>query len=156
MPVIGNGDIRTIADAEQMFLTTGCAGISIGRGALLNPWFFAQLARWHETGDPGPPAGYQRPSGIHVPPLPFLVGQRGEHFASLTFRKVANWYCRVLKPGRDIQQRLIMLERVADFDQHCHLFTRQWDRLPIGSTAPSRKLPCRKGRSPTGRLIVSR
>ncbi len=30
MPVIGNGDIRTIADAEQMFLTTGCAGISIG------------------------------------------------------------------------------------------------------------------------------
>ncbi len=46
-----------------------------------------------------------------------LVGQRGEHFASLTFRKVANWYCRVLKPGRAIQQRLIMLERVADFDQ---------------------------------------
>ena len=43
-----------------------------------------------------------------------LVAQRGEHFASLTFRKVANWYCRVFKPGREIQQRLMMLERVAD------------------------------------------
>ena len=30
-----------------------------------------------------------------------LVGQRGERFACLTFRKVANWYCRVLRPGRD-------------------------------------------------------
>src|SRR5439155_6713158 len=45
-----------------------------------------------------------------------LVHQRGERFASLTFRKVANWYCRVLKPGRDIQQRLMLLERVAEFD----------------------------------------
>ena len=45
-----------------------------------------------------------------------LVRQRGDRFACLTFRKVANWYCRVLKPGREIQQRLMMLERVADFD----------------------------------------
>ena len=45
-----------------------------------------------------------------------LVEQRGERFACLTFRKVANWYCRVLRPGRDVQQRLIRLERVAEFD----------------------------------------
>jgi tRNA-dihydrouridine synthase B len=117
MPVIGNGDIRTIADAEQMFLTTGCAGISIGRGALLNPWFFAQLQNWQETGDPGPPAGYLDRLEFMSRHYHLLVGQRGEHFASLTFRKVANWYCRVLKPGRAVQQRLIMLERVADFEQ---------------------------------------
>ena len=62
MPVIGNGDIRTIADAERMFLTTGCAGISIGRGALLNPWFFAQLCRWEADRRPRP-AGGIRSSG---------------------------------------------------------------------------------------------
>ncbi|MCA9081420.1 MAG: tRNA-dihydrouridine synthase family protein, partial [Planctomycetaceae bacterium] len=43
IPVIGNGDIRTIADAERMFAETGCHGISIGRGALANPWIFRQL-----------------------------------------------------------------------------------------------------------------
>jgi nifR3 family TIM-barrel protein len=116
LPVIGNGDIRTVADAERMFLTTGCAGISIGRGALLNPWFFAELCHWQETDEPGPPAGYEQRLRFMTRHYHLLVGQRGEHFASLTFRKVANWYCRVLKPGRDIQQRLMMLERAADFD----------------------------------------
>src|SRR5947209_13807229 len=53
IPVIGNGDVRTMAEAEHMFVTTGSAGISIGRGALLNPWIFAQLCRWETTGDPG-------------------------------------------------------------------------------------------------------
>ena len=116
MPVIGNGDIRTIADAERMFLGTGCAGISIGRGALLNPWFFAQLCRWEQTGDPGSSGGYDARLDFMARHYHLLVGQRGERFASLTFRKVANWYCRVLKPGREVQQRLMALERVADFD----------------------------------------
>jgi tRNA-dihydrouridine synthase len=45
-----------------------------------------------------------------------LVAHQGERFACLTFRKVANWYCRVLRPGREMQQRLMRLERSADFD----------------------------------------
>ena len=97
-----------------MFLTTGCAGISNGRGALLNPWIFSELCRWEATGDPGPPAGYEARLDFMARHYHLLVGQRGEHFASLTFRKVANWYCRVLKPGRAVQQRLVMLERVVD------------------------------------------
>src|SRR5262245_58503101 len=50
IPVIGNGDVRTIADAAQMLKATGCAGLAIGRGALLNPWLFAQLHEWDATG----------------------------------------------------------------------------------------------------------
>ena len=37
IPVLGNGDIRTIADGERMFAETGCHAISMGRGALANP-----------------------------------------------------------------------------------------------------------------------
>jgi tRNA-dihydrouridine synthase B len=116
IPIIGNGDIRSIADAEQMLRTTGCAGIAVGRGALLNPWFFAQLQRWEETGEVGLMPTYL--DRVHFMDRHFhlLVGQRGERFACLTFRKVANWYCRVLRPGREVQQRLIRLESVAEFD----------------------------------------
>jgi tRNA-dihydrouridine synthase B len=117
IPVIGNGDVRTVADTERMRLVTGCAGVSIGRGALLNPWIFAQLRRWEETGDPGPPPTYLQRLTFMDRHFHLLVEQRGEQFACLTFRKVANWYCRVLRPGRDVQQTLIRLESVAVFEQ---------------------------------------
>ncbi|HEX3449811.1 MAG TPA: tRNA-dihydrouridine synthase family protein, partial [Isosphaeraceae bacterium] len=46
IPIIANGDIRTIADAALTFRETGCAAISIGRGALANPFIFQQLDCW--------------------------------------------------------------------------------------------------------------
>jgi nifR3 family TIM-barrel protein len=116
MPVIGNGDIRTLDDAEQMFGVTGCAGIALGRGALLNPWIFAQLKRREETGEPGPAASYSERLDFMHRHFHLLVEHRGERFGCLTFRKVANWYCRVLRPGRDVQQRLVRIESVAEFD----------------------------------------
>jgi len=116
IPIIGNGDIRTIADAEQMLSDTGCAGISIGRGALLNPWIFFHLNHWEHTREPGDFPTYEQRLGFMERHFHLLVGQRGERFACLTFRKVANWYCKVLKPGREVQQRLVQLESVAYFD----------------------------------------
>ncbi|HEX3314593.1 MAG TPA: tRNA dihydrouridine synthase DusB [Gemmataceae bacterium] len=115
MPVIGNGDVKTIADAERMFQVTGCAGISIGRGALLNPWIFRQLCRWETTGDPGPPATYDDRLDFMSRHYGYLVEQRGGRFASLTFRKFAGWYCKVLKPGHALQQRLVMLADPEEF-----------------------------------------
>jgi nifR3 family TIM-barrel protein len=117
IPVIGNGDVRSIADAQHMRHVTGCAGVAIGRGALLNPWIFAQLARWEATGEPGPAASYEQRLAFMDRHFHLLVEHRGERFACLTFRKVANWYCRVLRPGREIQQRLILIESVEAFEQ---------------------------------------
>jgi nifR3 family TIM-barrel protein len=116
IPVIGNGDVRTIADAAHMLSTTGCAALAIGRGALLNPWFFAQLARWERTGDPGTPASYGERLDFMGRHFHLLVEHKGERFACLSFRKVANWYCRVLRPGREIQQQLMHIDSVATFD----------------------------------------
>jgi nifR3 family TIM-barrel protein len=116
IPVVGNGDVRTLADAIQMFEATGCHAIAIGRGALLNPWFFKQLQRWEETGDPGPPPSYDERLDFMDRHLRRLIDLRGEHFGCLQFRKVVNWYCRVIKPGHRIQQTLVMLDTLATFE----------------------------------------
>ncbi len=117
IPILGNGDVRTVDDAVNMRRLTGCAGVAIGRGALLNPWIFAQLAAQEATGEPGTPGTYRQRLEFMDRHFHLLVEHRGEHFGCLTFRKVANWYCRVLRPGRDIQQRLVMIETVNSFER---------------------------------------
>jgi tRNA-dihydrouridine synthase B len=110
IPVIGNGDVRTIADAERMLLHTGCAGIAIGRGALANPWIFRQLVRWLHTGNPGPRGTYEERLEFMEGHLRRLIDWRGEHMACLQFRKVATWYCKALRTGRAIQQKMVQLD----------------------------------------------
>jgi nifR3 family TIM-barrel protein len=44
VPVLGNGDIWTAADARDMVAETGCDGVVVGRGCLGRPWLFTDLA----------------------------------------------------------------------------------------------------------------
>jgi nifR3 family TIM-barrel protein len=115
IPVVGNGDVRTIEDAVRMRALTGCAAVSIGRGALLNPWIFAQLERWEKSGDPGPSPTYADRLRFMSRNFHLLTDLRGERLGCLQFRKIANWYCKVLRPGRVIQQQMVRIERIADF-----------------------------------------
>ena len=45
IPVIGNGDVLTAADAKRLFEVAGVDGIMIGRGGLGNPWIYKNLDR---------------------------------------------------------------------------------------------------------------
>ena len=57
VPVIGSGDVSEPQDALDMFRSTGCDAVMIGRGAMGNPWIFqrarAMLDNLADPGDPG-------------------------------------------------------------------------------------------------------
>jgi nifR3 family TIM-barrel protein len=117
IPVVANGDVRTIADAAAMFEETGCAAISIGRGALANPFFFRQLDCWTNTGDPGPEPGFDERLGLMSRHFHALYERRGEFYACLQFRKILKWYYHFTRMPKPLYLRLINLSSVACFDE---------------------------------------
>jgi nifR3 family TIM-barrel protein len=97
IPVIGNGDVRTIADAHRMLRETGCHGVSIGRGALANPWIFRQLVQWETTGTCDPPGSFDDRLALLRRQFAYVVELRGPERAVPFFRKMAHWYLKSMQ-----------------------------------------------------------
>lgn len=97
IPVIGNGDILTVADAARMFAETGCHGVSVGRGALANPWIFRQLDEWEQTGRWSPPGNFEDRLQLLRRQFGYLEEQIGTHSAIIQFRKMGHWYLKAMR-----------------------------------------------------------
>lgn len=105
IPVIGNGDVRSIPDADRMLRETGCDGVSIGRGALANPWIFRQLVEWETTGCWSPPGSFDDRLQLLIRQFGYLEEQCGTHWAIVRFRKMAHWYLKSMKVRWDLRDR---------------------------------------------------
>src|SRR5262249_17499116 len=78
------------------------------------PWIFAQLHRWEKSGHPGAAPGYEQHLRFLERHFHLVVADRGERCGCLLFRKVANWYCRVLQSGWEIQRRFGRIASVEE------------------------------------------
>ena len=115
IPIIGNGDVRTAAEALQMRQVTGCDAVAIGRGALLDPWIFCRIERAIRGDDP-----------LFVPTRDEQIQFLRRHFhlmfaqhaeySCLLFRKFAAWYGARLGIPEDLEHRLRTFESVEQFE----------------------------------------
>lgn len=117
IPVIGNGDVTSIADADFMLRTTGCAGVSIGRGALANPWIFRQLLQWEQTGKCDPPGNYDARLELLLRQFRYLLEMTTEDRALPMFRKMGHWYLKSMRVKPALRHVFQCAQSLPEFDE---------------------------------------
>ena len=144
IPVIGNGDVVTPQAAKKMLEETGCAGVSMGRGAFYDPWIFRRTRDYLDTekrkaesgkpkaerGDPKSEIVNQQPEwDVPAEPgfaertrvmcrhLDLMIEVFGEELGCRMFRKVAPWYAKRFGPCHEFNKRVVQVSTRAQFDE---------------------------------------
>ena len=115
IPVIGNGDILSVDDAVQMFRETGCAGVSIGRGALANPWIFRQLVQHETTGVAEPPGNFEDRLELMLHQFGYLEELVGPRRAIPMFRKMGHWYLKAMRVRKVLRHQFQLATTQDEF-----------------------------------------
>ena len=115
IPVIGNGDVTTPQAAKMMFEETGCAGVSIGRGAFYNPWIFLHARQLVDTGTVPPEPRFEERVRVMCRHLDLMVEVFGEELGCRMFRKVAPWYSKRFGPANEFNKRVVQVSTRAEF-----------------------------------------
>lgn len=128
VPVLGNGDIWSGADAVRMVQETGCDGVVVGRGCLGRPWLFADLnAAFREA------AGELTPEEARAAQVKPVLGgvmdairrhtellteffDGDEAHACRDIRKHMAWYLKGYGVGGDVRRALAGVESLAHMD----------------------------------------
>ncbi len=106
IPVIGNGDIFSGRDALDMIEQTGCDFVMIARGALGNPWIFAEAkALWEGKEPPKAPDAREKREMLEKH-FCDLLELKGEYAAVREMRKHTGWYLKGM-PGAAAMRREI-------------------------------------------------
>jgi len=115
IPVIGNGDVTTPEAAKRMFDETGCAGLSVGRGAFYNPWIFRHTAHYLERGELLPEPSFDERARVMCRHMDLMVEVFGEDLGCRMFRKVAPWYARRFGPASEFNKRVVRISSRVEF-----------------------------------------
>ncbi|GMA92330.1 hypothetical protein GCM10025869_28590 [Homoserinibacter gongjuensis] len=119
IPVLGNGDIWSAADAVRMVEQTGCDGVVVGRGCLGRPWLFGDLAAAFSGGDTKaePTLGevafaFRRHAELLID---FFDGD--ETRACRDIRKHVAWYFKGYAVGGELRAALAQSSSLAEIDE---------------------------------------
>lgn len=116
IPVIGNGDVTTPEAAKAMLDATGCAGVSIGRGAFYDPWIFRRTSHLLKTGVLLPEPTFEERLRVLRRHFERYVEFYGAEKGPIHFRKVAPWYAKRFGPAKPFKVRILTIRSPADFD----------------------------------------
>ena len=115
IPVIGNGDVKTVYDAKRMLDETGCDAVMIGRALLGNPWFIKECNEYLEKGDiiDTPSSGDK--INMIKKHYELLKNYNGEKSAFLEIRSNALWYLRGIEGAKKYISMITTAKTESEF-----------------------------------------
>lgn len=118
IPVIGNGDVETAADAVRMFAETGCDGVMIGRAALGYPWIFREIWQQMQTGEvvPPPTPGEKAAAALRHARLTLATIKLPERTAICELRGQLTKYAFGVPGSNRLREAIVKAERLADIE----------------------------------------
>lgn len=113
VPVVGNGDIYSAADALNMMKQTGCDGVMIARGARGNPWIFSEIAAALDGEEYIYPVFEDRMDTI-IRQLHMMIDEKGERTAAAEAKKHVAWYIKGVRDAAGMRDRVMKSESTRE------------------------------------------
>lgn len=115
IPVIGNGDIHTIYDAERMLKETKCDAVMIGRETLGNPWIIKECVEYIENSKI-----INKPTNLEKLEMlkkhfELLERYENEKTALLEIRMHALWYIKGMIGNKEIKNKIVASSTKEEF-----------------------------------------
>ncbi|MCY7341845.1 MAG: tRNA dihydrouridine synthase DusB [Pseudonocardia sp.] len=116
LPVLGNGDIFSAADALAMVAATACDGVVVGRGCLGRPWLFGDLeAAFAGRPLPAPPSLGQVAATMRRHAV-LLQAHMGVDKGIRDMRKHIAWYLKGFPVGPEVRRSLGLVSSIDELD----------------------------------------
>jgi tRNA-dihydrouridine synthase len=138
IPVTGNGDVKSMADARAMLAETGCAHVMIGRGAVGSPWVFNEN---FDSWSPREQWAYrERTIRRHCDLMRTHYADVDARVGHTQMRKQLAWYSEGLPHSAGVRRRIFETKTIDEAET---TFWELWERasgmLATGDWEPSRR-----------------
>ncbi len=123
IPVVGNGDIFTPQDAENMLEKTGCDAVMLGRGVRGNPWLLQRCIHYLQKGEILPEPDWKEKIEMTLHHLELAVEYFGEEYAIPRMRKHITWYLKGIPFSAEVKNRINHLAKLKEVKQELKQFS---------------------------------
>lgn len=117
IPVIGNGDVRTVEDCVRMYEYTGCDLVMIGRGSYGRPWLFGQIRDYFGGKETRKEPSLEEKLDIMRRHIALLVKDKGETTGMKEARRQCAWYVKGLNGAAKLRNEFSQMNALSDLER---------------------------------------
>lgn len=117
IPVIGNGDVASVEQCEEMYRYTGCDLVMIGRGSYGRPWLFGQIKDFYEGKPVRPEPSVEEKLAIMRRHIGLLVEDKGERVGMKEARRHASWYLKGMNGAARFRNLCGTMNTLSDLER---------------------------------------